>query len=91
MYYPLPMRPPPIQYYSRATTVDFRNPSIANIQQVLKESWPTFALAGAAGILLGATKIIPWSNPTLSFIIGGTCLAGAGYGYMLSNKEGNNI
>jgi hypothetical protein len=48
-----------------------------------------FALAGAAGILLGATKIIPWSNPTLSFILGGTALAGAGYGYMLS--KGNNI
>ena len=78
---------PPIQYYnSRATTVDFRNPSVANIQQVLKESWPLLGLVGAASIVMGMTKLVPWSSPELSYIIGGTLLAGAGYGYLNKDK-----
>jgi hypothetical protein len=80
-------RLPPRNAY--ATTVDFRNPSVANIQQVLKESWPLLGLVGVASFILGATKMIPWSSPTLSYIIGGVSLAGASYGYMLS--KGNNI
>jgi hypothetical protein len=78
--------PPPRAY---ATTVDFRNPNAANIQQVLKESWLLIGLTGIGSFVLGATKLIPWSNPTWSYILGGVLLAGAGYGYMLS--KGNNI
>ena len=81
-FYPPPPQIPPYRTY--ATTIDFRNPSAANIQQVLKENWTTFAIVGAVGIFLGITKLIPWANPTLHYITGGLGLAAAGYGYMLS-------
>lgn len=78
------------QYYARATTVDFKNPNPGNIQTVLKESWPTFAVVGVVSILMGATKIadkFPLGSSTLSYIVGGLSLAAAGYGYISSTKK----
>jgi hypothetical protein len=85
-----PLQPQQQQYYSRATTVDFKNPNPGNIQTVLKESWPTFAVVGIVSILIGVSGIsdkFPLGSSTLSYITGGLSLAAAGYGYISSSKK----
>lgn len=71
-----------------ATTVDFQHPSITNIQNVLKESWPLLGLVGAFSTLIAVTdsKILGGNNE-LRWILGPAFLLAAGYGYMSTRKQ----